>query len=87
MCAPCIFLRVQPKDSGEHKVVAVNSFGKAACSTKIVVKGTFNLEGIFFSYLVYFIIIMIMFFSAFFHRLKSHIGFMELFLILRCSGK
>ncbi|XP_055365280.1 immunoglobulin-like and fibronectin type III domain-containing protein 1 [Betta splendens] len=31
-------LRVQPKDSGEYKVVAVNSFGQAECSTKIIVK-------------------------------------------------
>lgn len=33
-------LRVRPKDSGEYKLVAVNSFGKAECSTKIVVRGT-----------------------------------------------
>lgn len=32
-------LRVRPKDAGEYKVVAVNSFGKAECSTKLVVKG------------------------------------------------
>uniref|UniRef100_A0A3P8YZQ6 Immunoglobulin like and fibronectin type III domain containing 1, tandem duplicate 4 n=1 Tax=Esox lucius TaxID=8010 RepID=A0A3P8YZQ6_ESOLU len=32
-------LRVQPKDAGEYKVVAVNSFGKAECSTTLVVKG------------------------------------------------
>ncbi|XP_028260934.1 immunoglobulin-like and fibronectin type III domain-containing protein 1 [Parambassis ranga] len=31
-------LRVRPKDSGEYKLVAVNSFGKAECSTKIVVR-------------------------------------------------
>ncbi|XP_038824346.1 immunoglobulin-like and fibronectin type III domain-containing protein 1 [Salvelinus namaycush] len=31
-------LRVRPKDAGEYKVVAVNSFGKAECSTKLVVK-------------------------------------------------
>ncbi|XP_076003215.1 immunoglobulin-like and fibronectin type III domain-containing protein 1 [Genypterus blacodes] len=31
-------LRVRQKDSGEYKVVAVNSFGKAECSTKLVVK-------------------------------------------------
>ncbi|XP_030585511.1 immunoglobulin-like and fibronectin type III domain-containing protein 1 [Archocentrus centrarchus] len=31
-------LRVQPKDSGEYKVVAVNSFGKAECSAKTVVR-------------------------------------------------
>ncbi|XP_010866615.2 immunoglobulin-like and fibronectin type III domain-containing protein 1 isoform X2 [Esox lucius] len=31
-------LRVQPKDAGEYKVVAVNSFGKAECSTRLVVK-------------------------------------------------
>lgn len=32
-------LRVRPKDSGEYKVVAVNSFGKAECSTKLIVRG------------------------------------------------
>uniref|UniRef100_A0A3B3Z8B1 Uncharacterized protein n=1 Tax=Periophthalmus magnuspinnatus TaxID=409849 RepID=A0A3B3Z8B1_9GOBI len=32
-------LRVRPKDSGEYKVVAVNSFGQAECSTKLIVKG------------------------------------------------
>uniref|UniRef100_A0A673ZCU0 Immunoglobulin-like and fibronectin type III domain-containing protein 1 n=1 Tax=Salmo trutta TaxID=8032 RepID=A0A673ZCU0_SALTR len=32
-------LRVRHKDAGEYKVVAVNSFGKAECSTKLVVKG------------------------------------------------
>uniref|UniRef100_W5LBA6 Immunoglobulin like and fibronectin type III domain containing 1, tandem duplicate 4 n=1 Tax=Astyanax mexicanus TaxID=7994 RepID=W5LBA6_ASTMX len=32
-------LRVQPDDGGEYKVVAVNSFGKAECSTKLKVKG------------------------------------------------
>ncbi|XP_069389298.1 immunoglobulin-like and fibronectin type III domain-containing protein 1 isoform X2 [Paralichthys olivaceus] len=31
-------LRVRQKDSGEYKVVAVNSFGKADCSTKLVVR-------------------------------------------------
>ncbi|KAM9859305.1 immunoglobulin-like and fibronectin type III domain-containing protein 1 [Aulostomus maculatus] len=31
-------LRVRPKDSGEYKVIAVNSFGKAECSTKLIVK-------------------------------------------------
>ncbi|XP_029630320.1 immunoglobulin-like and fibronectin type III domain-containing protein 1 isoform X7 [Salmo trutta] len=31
-------LRVRHKDAGEYKVVAVNSFGKAECSTKLVVK-------------------------------------------------
>ncbi|KAK7916434.1 hypothetical protein WMY93_012195 [Mugilogobius chulae] len=31
-------LRVRPKDSGEYKVVAVNSFGQAECSTKLIVK-------------------------------------------------
>ncbi|XP_071759957.2 immunoglobulin-like and fibronectin type III domain-containing protein 1 [Centroberyx gerrardi] len=31
-------LRVRPKDSGEYKVVAVNSFGKAECSTKLMVR-------------------------------------------------
>uniref|UniRef100_A0A665T0V9 Immunoglobulin like and fibronectin type III domain containing 1, tandem duplicate 4 n=1 Tax=Echeneis naucrates TaxID=173247 RepID=A0A665T0V9_ECHNA len=32
-------IRVRPKDSGEYKVVAVNSFGKAECSTKLIVRG------------------------------------------------
>lgn len=32
-------LRVRPKDSGEYKVVAVNSLGKAECSTKLLVRG------------------------------------------------
>ncbi|XP_072238784.1 immunoglobulin-like and fibronectin type III domain-containing protein 1 [Leuresthes tenuis] len=32
-------LRVRTKDSGEYKVVAVNSFGKAECSTKLNVRG------------------------------------------------
>ncbi|XP_061893616.1 immunoglobulin-like and fibronectin type III domain-containing protein 1 isoform X1 [Entelurus aequoreus] len=31
-------LRVRPKDSGEYKVMAVNSFGKAECSTKLIVR-------------------------------------------------
>nr|XP_033483689.1 immunoglobulin-like and fibronectin type III domain-containing protein 1 isoform X4 [Epinephelus lanceolatus] len=31
-------LRVQPKDGGEYKVVAVNPLGKAECSTKLAVK-------------------------------------------------
>ncbi|XP_029358642.1 immunoglobulin-like and fibronectin type III domain-containing protein 1 [Echeneis naucrates] len=31
-------IRVRPKDSGEYKVVAVNSFGKAECSTKLIVR-------------------------------------------------
>ncbi|XP_056157218.1 immunoglobulin-like and fibronectin type III domain-containing protein 1 [Lampris incognitus] len=31
-------LRVRSKDSGVYKVVAVNSFGKAECSTKLVVR-------------------------------------------------
>ncbi|XP_047440238.1 immunoglobulin-like and fibronectin type III domain-containing protein 1 isoform X2 [Mugil cephalus] len=31
-------LRVRPKDSGEYKVVAVNSFGKAECSTIVTVR-------------------------------------------------
>jgi len=32
-------LRVRPEDSGEYKVVAVNSFGKAECSSMLNVKG------------------------------------------------
>lgn len=32
-------LRVCPEDSGEYKVVAVNSFGKAECSSTLKVKG------------------------------------------------
>ncbi|KAM4588650.1 immunoglobulin-like and fibronectin type III domain-containing protein 1 [Odontesthes bonariensis] len=32
-------LRVRTKDSGEYKVVAVNSFGKAECSSKLNVRG------------------------------------------------
>ncbi|XP_077385040.1 immunoglobulin-like and fibronectin type III domain-containing protein 1 [Festucalex cinctus] len=35
----CMYiLRVRPKDGGEYKVVAVNSFGKAECSTKLIVR-------------------------------------------------
>nr|XP_061814214.1 immunoglobulin-like and fibronectin type III domain-containing protein 1 [Nerophis lumbriciformis] len=41
----CLYiLRVRPKDSGEYKVVAVNSFGQAECSTKLIVRGLLNLE-------------------------------------------
>uniref|UniRef100_A0A673GY12 Immunoglobulin like and fibronectin type III domain containing 1, tandem duplicate 4 n=1 Tax=Sinocyclocheilus rhinocerous TaxID=307959 RepID=A0A673GY12_9TELE len=32
-------LRVRPEDSGEYKVVAVNPFGKAECSSTLKVKG------------------------------------------------
>ncbi|KAM3621641.1 uncharacterized protein V6R79_013960 [Siganus canaliculatus] len=32
-------LRVRPKDGGEYKVVAINSFGKAECSSTLVVRG------------------------------------------------
>uniref|UniRef100_A0A8C6SZ78 Immunoglobulin-like and fibronectin type III domain-containing protein 1 n=1 Tax=Neogobius melanostomus TaxID=47308 RepID=A0A8C6SZ78_9GOBI len=32
-------LRVRPKDTGVYKVMAVNSFGQAECSTKLIVKG------------------------------------------------
>ncbi|XP_030634072.1 immunoglobulin-like and fibronectin type III domain-containing protein 1 [Chanos chanos] len=38
ICSMCI-LRVGAKDGGEYKVVAVNSFGRAECSTKLKVKG------------------------------------------------
>ncbi|XP_060899394.1 immunoglobulin-like and fibronectin type III domain-containing protein 1 isoform X2 [Labrus mixtus] len=31
-------MRVRPNDSGEYRVVAVNSLGKAECSTKLIVK-------------------------------------------------
>ncbi|XP_069004883.1 immunoglobulin-like and fibronectin type III domain-containing protein 1 [Embiotoca jacksoni] len=31
-------LRVRPQDSGEYKVVAVNSFGKAECANNLIVK-------------------------------------------------
>ncbi|XP_070850094.1 immunoglobulin-like and fibronectin type III domain-containing protein 1 [Chaetodon trifascialis] len=31
-------LRVRPKDGGEYKVVAVNSLGKAECSTNLIVR-------------------------------------------------
>ncbi|XP_077459140.1 immunoglobulin-like and fibronectin type III domain-containing protein 1 [Stigmatopora argus] len=35
----CLYiLRVRPKDGGEYKVVAVNSFGRAQCSTKLIVR-------------------------------------------------
>uniref|UniRef100_A0A8C4DU18 Immunoglobulin like and fibronectin type III domain containing 1, tandem duplicate 4 n=1 Tax=Dicentrarchus labrax TaxID=13489 RepID=A0A8C4DU18_DICLA len=36
-------LRVRQQDSGNYKVVAVNSLGKAECSTKLIVKGKVNL--------------------------------------------
>lgn len=32
-------LRVRPEDSGEYKVVAVNPFGRAECSSTLKVKG------------------------------------------------
>ncbi|XP_056885621.1 immunoglobulin-like and fibronectin type III domain-containing protein 1 [Takifugu flavidus] len=40
LCGVCsmYILRVQPTDSGEYKVVALNSLGKAECSTKIIVQ-------------------------------------------------
>lgn len=38
VCSMCI-LRVRPEDSGEYKVVAVNSFGRAECSSTLKVKG------------------------------------------------
>ncbi|KAG7493662.1 Immunoglobulin-like and fibronectin type III domain-containing 1 [Solea senegalensis] len=37
VCSMFIF-RVRPQDSGEYKVVAVNSFGKAECFTKLAVR-------------------------------------------------
>lgn len=37
-------LRVRSKDSGEYKVVAVNSLGKAECSTKLIVRGKVQLK-------------------------------------------
>uniref|UniRef100_A0A3Q4GW24 Immunoglobulin-like and fibronectin type III domain-containing protein 1-like n=1 Tax=Neolamprologus brichardi TaxID=32507 RepID=A0A3Q4GW24_NEOBR len=37
-------LQVRSKDSGEYKVVAVNSFGKAECSAKIFVRGKLYLR-------------------------------------------
>ncbi|XP_048054895.1 immunoglobulin-like and fibronectin type III domain-containing protein 1 isoform X2 [Megalobrama amblycephala] len=37
VCSMCI-LRVRPEDSGEYKVVAVNSFGRAECSSTLKVK-------------------------------------------------
>lgn len=64
-------LRVRSKDSGEYKVVAVNSLGKAECSTKLIVRGTFNLRlaRIFFqNYLFWFMLIV--FILLFLHRLK-----------------
>lgn len=36
-------LRVRPKDSGEYKVLAVNSSGQAECATKLVVKGKIHI--------------------------------------------
>lgn len=43
LCGVCsmYILRVQPTDSGEYKVVALNSLGKAECSTKIIVQGMY----------------------------------------------
>lgn len=32
-------MRVGPENSGEYKVIVVNSFGRAECSTKLRVKG------------------------------------------------
>lgn len=37
-------LRVRSKDSGVYKVVAVNSFGQAQCSTKLAVRGRSSLQ-------------------------------------------
>lgn len=40
-CGVCslLILRVGPKDTGEYKVVAENSIGRAECSTKLTVTG------------------------------------------------
>uniref|UniRef100_A0A8C5HLJ6 Immunoglobulin-like and fibronectin type III domain-containing protein 1 n=1 Tax=Gouania willdenowi TaxID=441366 RepID=A0A8C5HLJ6_GOUWI len=40
-------MRVRPVDSGEYKVVAVNTLGKAECSSKLVVKGKNEVTTIF----------------------------------------
>ncbi|XP_066520129.1 immunoglobulin-like and fibronectin type III domain-containing protein 1 [Hoplias malabaricus] len=38
-------LRVEPSDGGEYKVVAVNSYGKAECSTRLKIKDDPNVHG------------------------------------------
>uniref|UniRef100_A0A8D3A752 Immunoglobulin like and fibronectin type III domain containing 1, tandem duplicate 1 n=1 Tax=Scophthalmus maximus TaxID=52904 RepID=A0A8D3A752_SCOMX len=40
-CGVCslLILRVGPKDTGEYKIVAENSMGRAECSTKLTVRG------------------------------------------------
>lgn len=40
-CGVCslLILRVGPKDSGEYKVVAENSLGRAECITQLKIKG------------------------------------------------
>uniref|UniRef100_A0A8B9HME6 Immunoglobulin like and fibronectin type III domain containing 1, tandem duplicate 2 n=1 Tax=Astyanax mexicanus TaxID=7994 RepID=A0A8B9HME6_ASTMX len=42
-CGVCsmLILMVEPKDTGEYKVVAENCLGKAECSTKLIVRGLF----------------------------------------------
>lgn len=46
-CGVCslLILRVGPKDTGEYKVVAENSMGRAECSTKLTVRGKSLPEG------------------------------------------
>lgn len=64
-------LRVQSKDSGEYKVVAVNSLGKAECSTKLVVRGTVQLKtSMEFFQNYWFWFMLIFFILLFLHRLK-----------------
>ena len=40
-CGVCsmTILRVGPKDTGEYKIIAENSLGRAECATKLTVKG------------------------------------------------
>lgn len=40
-CGVCslLILRVGPKDTGEFKIVAENSMGRAECTTKVAVRG------------------------------------------------
>lgn len=80
-------LRVRPKDSGEYKVVAVNSFGKAECSAKIFVRGKLYLRLLLYFCSLWWRVYYYNCFAFFPEQINWQQTFVELFFLLRSCGK
>lgn len=89
VCAPCTFLESDQKTAVNIKLLQSTLSARQSVLLNLLSEVRFNLRvawNFFQNYLFRFIL-KLSFFLLFLHRLKLHDGFMQLFPLLRYSGK